>query len=69
MAMPNSILRVDNLVKCFPTKQGLVRAIDGISFDVAPGDTLGLVGESGSGKTSVSKARRSVQRSTAGRSG
>jgi len=55
MAMPESILSVENLTKCFPTKQGLVRAIDGISFVMAPGDTLGLVGESGSGKTTTAQ--------------
>ncbi len=53
--MPESILSVENLTKHFPTKQGLVRAIDGISFDMAPGDTLGLVGESGSGKTTTAQ--------------
>jgi peptide/nickel transport system ATP-binding protein len=55
MAMPESILSVVNLTKHFPTKQGLVRAIDGIWFDMAPGDTLGLVGESGSGKTTAAQ--------------
>lgn len=53
--MPESILSVENVTKHFPTKQGLVRAIDGIWFDMAPGDTLGLVGESGSGKTTTAQ--------------
>ena len=53
--MPESILSVENLTKCFSTKQGLVRAIDGISFAMVPGDTLGLVGESGSGKTTTAQ--------------
>jgi peptide/nickel transport system ATP-binding protein len=55
MAMPESILSVEHLKKHFPTKQGLVRAIDDISFSMAPGDTLGLVGESGSGKTTTAQ--------------
>ena len=53
--MPESILSVEHLKKHFPTKQGLVRAIDDISFSMAPGDTLGLVGESGSGKTTTAQ--------------
>ncbi len=53
--MPESILRVGSLRKHFPTKQGLVRAVDDVSFSVAPGDTFGLVGESGSGKTTIAQ--------------
>ncbi|MCK4512658.1 ABC transporter ATP-binding protein [bacterium] len=49
------ILNIENLVKHFPTKRGIVRAVDGISFDIAEGDTLGLVGESGSGKTTAAQ--------------
>ena len=45
------ILQVRDLKVSFRTEQGLVRAIDGVSFDVNEGEVLGIAGESGSGKT------------------
>jgi oligopeptide transport system ATP-binding protein len=68
------LLRVDNLVKHFPIMKGgifrkqvgAVRAVDGVSFDIHRGETLGLVGESGCGKSTTGRNILQLQTPTAG---
>ena len=53
---PPPFLSVRNLTVEFPTRRGTLRAIDDISFDLAPGEVLGIVGESGAGKSLTAAA-------------
>ncbi len=50
----NNLLEIQNLRTSFRTEDGVVRAVDDVSFSIAPGEVVGLVGESGCGKTAVS---------------
>ena len=67
------ILQVRDLKVWFPIKKGVfartvghVKAVDGVSFDLHRGETLGIVGESGSGKTTVARVIAGLQKPTAG---
>lgn len=69
----NNVLEVRNLKQYFPIKAGLmqhvvgyVKAVDGISFEIERGKTMGLVGESGCGKTTVGKTILRLNQKTSG---
>lgn len=71
---PIPLCQVSELRKHFPVRRGLlrrqvgaIRAVDGVSFDIYPGETLGLVGESGSGKTTTGRTVLQLDQPTSGR--
>ena len=54
--MSGPLIKVENLTLQFKTEEGLITAVDNVSFEVAPGQIMGLVGESGSGKSVTAKS-------------
>ena len=67
----NTILEVQNLKKYFPVRSGFknltLKAVDGVSFSINKGETLGLVGESGCGKTTVGRTLMHLYKPTDGK--
>ena len=66
MSAAQPLLSVRDLRVHFPLEGGTVRAVDGVSFDLPGGSTLGLVGESGSGKSTVARTVVGLNRPVAG---
>jgi oligopeptide/dipeptide ABC transporter ATP-binding protein len=73
MTRSDALIRVRELEVHFPIRRGLlkrqvgaIRAVDGVTFDVLRGETLGLVGESGSGKSTIGRAMLHLERPTGG---
>ncbi|MEV7781421.1 dipeptide ABC transporter ATP-binding protein [Kitasatospora sp. NPDC088351] len=72
--MAEPILEVKDLVKYYPLTQGIVfkkqvgavKAVDGVSFELRRGETLGIVGESGCGKSTLAKVLMNLERATSG---
>ena len=73
-AMGERVLEVVDLAKHFPITQGIVRrkqigavrAVDGVTFDIAKGETLGIVGESGCGKSTLGRLLMALEKPTSG---
>ena len=65
------LVEVNDLKQYFPVKTGFfsstpLKAVDGVSFNIKPGETLGLVGESGCGKTTVGRSLLRLYQPTGG---
>ena len=73
MSTGDVIMRVENLVKHYPIRAGVLRrevaavkAVDGVSFDLHEGETLGIVGESGCGKSTLGRTVMRLEEATSG---
>jgi oligopeptide transport system ATP-binding protein len=73
MSTQDSLVRVEDLVMHFPIRRGVfqrtvgyVHAVDGVSFDIKSGETLGLVGESGCGKTTTGRTLIQLYKANSG---
>src|SRR5260370_19789724 len=74
LVAPNTLIDVRDLKMHFPLTRGIilqrvvghVRAVDGVSFSIERGQTMGLVGESGSGKTTIGRTIVRLYKPTAG---
>ncbi|MBI3761636.1 MAG: ATP-binding cassette domain-containing protein, partial [Chloroflexi bacterium] len=75
MAEREVLIRVERLKKHFPIMRGVIvsrqvgaiKAVDGVSFDIHRGETLGLVGESGCGKSTTGRAILQLHKPTSGK--
>jgi oligopeptide/dipeptide ABC transporter ATP-binding protein len=62
----SELIEVRNLKKYFPTRRGMVHAVDDVSFTIEKGTTMGMVGESGCGKTTLGRVLVHLDQSTSG---
>jgi peptide/nickel transport system ATP-binding protein len=61
-----ALIRAEHLVVEYPTRRGVVQAVSDVSFDVLPGETVGIVGESGCGKSTTARALLQLPPATGG---